>query len=71
MKRQAWLEPALLPIATPTGVLPLPGTHDPEPTTPPYCITAFLQTELFLDYLFRKKKQQQRQFRFGDHMTSG
>ena len=30
--------------------------------------TALLQTDLFLDYLFRKK---QRQFRFGDPMTSG
>ena len=32
-----------------------------------YVVTAFLQTNLFLDYLFRKK---QRQFRFGDPMTS-
>ena len=31
-------------------------------------VTAFLQTDLFLDYLCRKK---QRQFRFGDPMTSG
>ena len=30
-------------------------------------VTAFLQTDLFLDYLFRKK---QRQFRFGDPMAS-
>ena len=31
-------------------------------------VTAFLQTDLFLDYLCRKK---QRQFRFADPMTSG
>ena len=30
-------------------------------------VTAFLQTDLFLDYLFPKK---QRQFRFCDPMTS-
>ena len=30
-------------------------------------VTAFLQTDLFLDYLFRKK---QRQFRLVDPMTS-
>ena len=30
-------------------------------------VTAFLQTDLFLDYLFRKK---QSQFRYGDPMTS-